>query len=142
MNTNKIKCWDLRGNNCGLIWLKENLSGSILKCHVSIGRKMADFMSVSTEKTVYKSTCKSTNLQWPSDHHELQISLKKVILLEKVTWISELSSEKWLRKPGTFLRKQFQSSLTSIGLSVCSSLWILIRLSVLLEHLNYLIGST
>ena len=52
----KEKCWNLRGNNYGLIWLEENLLGSILKCHVSIGREMADIMSVSTEKTVYKST--------------------------------------------------------------------------------------
>ena len=63
MDTNKRKCWNLRGNNYGLIWQEENLLGSILKCHVSIDRKMMDFMSVSTEKTVYKSTCKSANLQ-------------------------------------------------------------------------------
>ena len=63
----------LRGNNYGLIWLKENLLGSILKCHVSIDRKVTDSMSVSTEKAVYKSTCKSANLH----HLELRNSYEK-----------------------------------------------------------------
>ena len=109
----------------------------------SIDRKMSDFMSVSTEKTVYKSTYKSANIQWPSDHLQNRISPQKSnkwlsdylqprnslrkVTLEKVTSNSEL---------GTFLRKRFQPSLISIGLPVRSSLWILIGLSVLLEDLN------
>ena len=83
-----------------LLWIQIKKSVGIF---VSIDRKMTDFMSVSTEKRVYKSTCESANLQWPSDHLELQISLRKVTLLEKMTWISELSSEKWLRNSVLFL---------------------------------------
>ena len=65
------------GNNYGLIWLEENLLGNILKCHVSIDRKMADIMSVSTEKTVYKNTCK------PAIFSDIRIILNLETLLEK-----------------------------------------------------------
>ena len=104
---------------------------------------MADFMSVLTEKTVYKSTCKFANLQWSSDHHQNRISPQK-----SNKWLSDyLQLRNWLRKVtlekgtsiselDTFLRKRFQPSLISIDLSVRSSLWILIGLSVLLEDLN------
>ena len=77
MDTNNRKCWNLHRNNCGLIWLEEKLLGSTLKYHISIDRKMADIMSLSIDKTVYKSTCKSANLQWPSDHLEPRDSPKK-----------------------------------------------------------------
>ena len=95
--------------------------------HVSIDRK-----------TVYKGTCKSANLQWPSDHLQNRISPQK-----SNKWLSDyLQPRNSLRKVtssselGTFLRKPFQPSLVFIDLSVRSSLWILIGLSVLLEDLN------
>ena len=113
MNTIKRKCWNLRGNNYGLIWLEKNFLGGIFKCHVSIDRKMADFMLVSTEKTVYKSTCKSATLQLPSDHLELRNSSKNsdprtiyriATLLRKVSsdfqafFNPGILLEKWLSK--------------------------------------------
>ena len=65
---------------------------------------MVAIMSVSTEKTVYKSTCKTENLQLPSDNLELRNSsmnsdrqtiLNLETLLRKVTvgpsWTSDLS---------------------------------------------------
>ena len=138
MDTHKRKYWNLRGNNYGIIWLEENLLGSILKCHVCIDRKMADFMSVSTEKTVYKSTFKSANVQWRSDHLELQIYLRKVTLLGKVTWISKRSSEKWLRNSILFLESNFKRhSFPSLYQFVhhCEKIR-KFGLSVLLEDLN------
>ena len=112
---------------------------------------LANVMSVSieksriaTKKTVYKSTCKSANLQWPSDHLQNHMSPQKSNKwlpdyvqprnsLRKVTSSSELN---------TYLRKRFQPSLISISLSVRSLLWISIGLSVRIEDLNCLIGST
>ena len=94
MDTNEIKCWNLGGKNYGLIWLEENLLGSILKFHVSIDREMAYFMSVSTEKQSIKAPAN------PQIFSDRQTIFRIASLLRKVT-----SDFQTIFNPGILLEK-------------------------------------
>ena len=109
------------------IQIKESVGIFVETIMVSCGWKKIFYaaslnvMLVSTGKSVYNSTCKSANLQLPSDNLELRNSPSKSdirIILNLRTILREMTSEL-----GTLLRKQFQPLLISSGLSVRSSLW-------------------
>ena len=83
-----------------------------------------------TVRPSWTSDLSQESNKWLSDYLQPRNSLRKSDL-NLGTLLKEMTSEL-----GTFLRNQIQSSLISISLSVRSSLWILIGLSVMLEDLN------